>query len=412
MERGSTSDPKRTPDFDYISNMPDPILHRILSLLETHEAVRTCILSKRWTTLWTSLSSLSFNVLHFHKGEPFHEVRGSRWDGYDPMSYWSKPKREKYWSQIRMKEKEEAVFSQFVSMVLNRREPYDLDKFHLKCRDAVSCLTDEFVEEWIHYAMMHNVHELHFSTRLRDFFPTCFFDCSSLEKLHLEFHLDDHLYGSEGDEIINLPNLKELYLIGVILDADLSRLFLGCPALEDLCLEDCPFENFQMSSNMIKHLTIIFSDYKKFDFIEIENFVLRICAPSLTSLSFIGQPEVFWNIIFESTISLIQLHLEFDTAKHQQWLMSSSDEDENPWEQFLAISSIKDLEITGHICLDLLEKQIPELSVFTNLESFSTGGSTSNVYSSLAPLKKLQIAFRRTIHYLPATILWPLSPLS
>ncbi|KAJ3705329.1 hypothetical protein LUZ61_009034 [Rhynchospora tenuis] len=372
MERGTTSDPKRTTgfeSFDYISNMPDPILHRILSLLETHEAVQTCILSKRWTTLWTSLSSLSFNVLHFYRGEPFHEELGSKW--YDPMDYWSEQEREKYWSQFRMKENDQAVFSQFVSMVLHRREPYDLDKFHLKCRDAVSCSTDEFVKEWIQYALTHNVHELHFSTRSIDCFPTCIFDCSSLEKLYLEIHPDHHLYRSEGDEVINLPNLKELYLIGVILDANLSRLFLGCPALEDLCLEECPFENFQMSSNMLKHLTIIFSDYEKFDFIEIEDFVLRICAPNLTSLSFIGQPVVFRNIIFESTFSLIQLHLEFDrvryTDKRQQWLMSSSYGGENPWEQFLVIPSIKDLEIsvkplppviaysvvspTGHICL-------------------------------------------------------------
>ena len=45
--------------FDFISSLPDAILLLFLMLLETKEAVRTCVLSKRWERLWISLPFLN-----------------------------------------------------------------------------------------------------------------------------------------------------------------------------------------------------------------------------------------------------------------------------------------------------------------------------------------------------------------
>ena len=44
-----------------ISDLPDPFITQILSLLTTEEVVRTCILSKRWIDLWTSMATLHFD---------------------------------------------------------------------------------------------------------------------------------------------------------------------------------------------------------------------------------------------------------------------------------------------------------------------------------------------------------------
>lgn len=49
---------------DMISNMPDAILHYILSLLSTKEAVRTSILSPKWRYSWTQLSVFEFKIPH------------------------------------------------------------------------------------------------------------------------------------------------------------------------------------------------------------------------------------------------------------------------------------------------------------------------------------------------------------
>ncbi|XP_026420716.1 putative F-box/LRR-repeat protein At4g13960 [Papaver somniferum] len=45
---------------DRISELPDPILHHILSFLDIKPVARTCILSKRWNDIWTSIPTLSF----------------------------------------------------------------------------------------------------------------------------------------------------------------------------------------------------------------------------------------------------------------------------------------------------------------------------------------------------------------
>lgn len=45
---------------DIVSNLPDFIIGHILSFLPTKLAVRTSVLSKRWTYLWTFITKLSF----------------------------------------------------------------------------------------------------------------------------------------------------------------------------------------------------------------------------------------------------------------------------------------------------------------------------------------------------------------
>lgn len=78
---------------DRISQLPDEILVSILSLLDTWESGRTCVLSKRWTYFWTYVTSLNFDgndgqhgrsnrdwgrvsrVLGLHQGSTVNEFR-------------------------------------------------------------------------------------------------------------------------------------------------------------------------------------------------------------------------------------------------------------------------------------------------------------------------------------------------
>ncbi|RVW99635.1 putative F-box/LRR-repeat protein [Vitis vinifera] len=46
---------------DRINSLPDGVLIHMLSFLPTADAVRTCILSKRWEFLWTYLRNINFD---------------------------------------------------------------------------------------------------------------------------------------------------------------------------------------------------------------------------------------------------------------------------------------------------------------------------------------------------------------
>ncbi|TYG68314.1 hypothetical protein ES288_D05G144300v1 [Gossypium darwinii] len=50
---------QRADSVDYISQLPDHIIHQIMGRLRCNKVTaRTCILSKRWRDIWTSFSSL------------------------------------------------------------------------------------------------------------------------------------------------------------------------------------------------------------------------------------------------------------------------------------------------------------------------------------------------------------------
>ncbi|XP_078149958.1 putative F-box/LRR-repeat protein At3g18150 [Carex rostrata] len=231
---------------DFISNLPDPILHHILGFLLTKEAIQTCVLSKRWEHLWTFLPSLNFNFSEFCE-----DIDDDSDDGVELLSAYS------------------ARFVKFVNAVLLRRKPLDLDVFHLNCYELEE---DSSEADWIRYAMNHNTRVLYLSTS--DFIPWSSYTCTSLEKLDL------YRPHTDSDIIVNLPNLKALSISYADLDSCYVKNFLsGCPILEFLELDNC---NFSYTDCIIAH------EYLKYLLlvtcrIEQELFV---SAPNLLSFSY------------------------------------------------------------------------------------------------------------------------------
>ncbi|KAL3629711.1 hypothetical protein CASFOL_026933 [Castilleja foliolosa] len=64
---------KRGENGDKISQLPEPILHHILSFLTQNDAVRTCVLSKSWRYLWCARPVIDFRESSF-RGQCFHGV--------------------------------------------------------------------------------------------------------------------------------------------------------------------------------------------------------------------------------------------------------------------------------------------------------------------------------------------------
>ncbi|XP_039821427.1 F-box/LRR-repeat protein At3g58930-like [Panicum virgatum] len=55
---------------DRLSSLQDCILHCIMSFLTARQAVRTCVLSRRWSNLWRSMPCLDIDQREFDAAAP------------------------------------------------------------------------------------------------------------------------------------------------------------------------------------------------------------------------------------------------------------------------------------------------------------------------------------------------------
>ncbi|XP_078151587.1 putative F-box/LRR-repeat protein At3g59170 [Carex rostrata] len=254
-------------DCDFISRLSDLILHHILGLLKTKEAMQTCLLSKRWEHLWTFLPSLSFNPDSFHRRRLIKEVE----DDLLKEVCWKR--LEKFLTTVYVQNKlccERHV--EFVNMVLLKRKSLDLDMFNING----ICLDDEEqARDWIHYAVKHKTRVLKVDKCL----PCCFSPYTTLEELHL------YKYWCREFEsgIVTLPKLKKLIISYGKLESDnLKNLLSGSPVLEYLRLDNCIQRECVIAHGCVKHLAIVYkhSGYPR---------ELLISAPNLLSFFYDGK---------------------------------------------------------------------------------------------------------------------------
>lgn len=64
--QGEIDREKEEGEEDRISELPDELIHHIFSYLDSRMAVRTCVVSKRWKNLWTTLSCLNYRPISNH----------------------------------------------------------------------------------------------------------------------------------------------------------------------------------------------------------------------------------------------------------------------------------------------------------------------------------------------------------
>ncbi|XP_074281969.1 F-box/LRR-repeat protein At3g58900-like isoform X1 [Silene latifolia] len=194
---------------DRISELPEFILHTILSMLGTKEACRASVLSKRWFAAWSSIPVLDFRPQYIKEFEP------RRYD--DDMV-----KR----------------FVGFIDKIMERyiTRKYRITELYLMLPE-VDGKIESLVDKWITFAVQNQIQKLEIwiisETKYR--LPEILFSAKSLKVLAgigimLPFY-----------ETMGLVSLEYLILSMETVDDDmLQRIVSSCPLVElDITYKNC-----------------------------------------------------------------------------------------------------------------------------------------------------------------------------
>ncbi|XP_048537827.1 F-box/LRR-repeat protein At2g29930-like [Triticum urartu] len=180
-----------------LSALPDDVLHQVLGFLQADEAVRTCLLAKRWRYLWKSMRRLRINR------------SGGEWWGSTDV-----------------------FLTKFVSCLLLLRDPGStLDEVEIEYANHFGD-DHTWISTWIRHAL----------------------SCQT-QVLTVKFPLPVY-----GPGYLDGPPLVSQYLRRLeISEARLKSNFLNlssCSTLEDLKIKDCDFDASSIVSQSVKHLSI------------------------------------------------------------------------------------------------------------------------------------------------------------
>ncbi|KAG7568975.1 Leucine-rich repeat 2 [Arabidopsis thaliana x Arabidopsis arenosa] len=322
---------------DYISNLPDEILGKILSLLWTNRAACTAVLSKRWRNLLALVDNLDLN-----------DASGNH-----------------------------RYFCDFVDRTLSLlSNSTTVKRFSLNCDFEHD---DSRVESWIRTVLKRGFLELHLETSRMHCIDTEVFTSNTLVELTIcgQFYAEGRL--PPGG--VFFPALKSLSLVSVeFKDVEMYQDFIsGCPVLEELFLHydnetTCPAWNGLVSSPSIKRLNI-YHNLPELRFEAYDECWFK--TPSLMYLEYSSHVAEKYVVDFGS---LIEARLDLRSWKRLIYENEGeSDEDENEEEDEIfgdvtdlvkGISNVKTLHLYSdslevfHLCCDTMP-------VFHNLVTLS-----------------------------------------
>ncbi|KAL2492019.1 F-box/LRR-repeat protein 13 [Abeliophyllum distichum] len=246
-------------DEDRLSTLPNCVLCYILSFLDTKYVVQTCVLSKRFKNLWSSLPYLNFDSTSFNKLFSFNK---------------------------------------FVDRMLTLRDnSVRVDDFKFNRTGKIS---SKFLDKVMNYAMSHCVlrFNIHVEYNGFDHFPESSYSSESLKSFELKIH-------GELTKLPSFPELKVLHLASVRLAH--SDLVLSCPCLMDLALIDCAapkLDILNIDAPQLVKLTISAGCF------------LSVCkvvvsAPGLASFWYSGSHSLLLSILGElSSLEVVSIDVD------------------------------------------------------------------------------------------------------
>ncbi|KAJ8618073.1 hypothetical protein MRB53_014259 [Persea americana] len=264
---------------DLISNLPDAILHYILSLLPIKSSIQTSVLSSTWRYHWTSIPHLDFDR-EFWISTPTLDFDDELESGIGRVKFVS-----------------------IVDQILALHAGTKLQRFRIFFHPGLNY--SSITEKWIHFATRNEVEELNLNFHMyggKPFaLPQFVFDCKSVSVLKLTSCIISSFVTFK-----NLRLLKTLYLRMVNLTIELiDSLLSNCLILESLDMIQCsqPIHLKISSMNLkLKSLVVIMNYEANLKLFEIDGL-------SLVSFKYCGE---FVDISFKDSSSLVDVMIDYN----------------------------------------------------------------------------------------------------
>ncbi|XP_010451164.1 PREDICTED: F-box protein At4g27050-like [Camelina sativa] len=255
---------------DLISNLPDDVLGKILSLVPTKLAASTSVLSKRWRNLLPLVDTLDFDEsMLFYPNKKVGNVKATN------------------------------HFSDFVdkTLALLSNSPR-IKKCSLIC-DCDYEKDESRINRWIRTVLDRGCLELNLASRYRICIDSQLFTSNTLVKLTIS----DAFYpqGSLPLGGVFFPALKTLTLLSVSFSTrDMHKFFIhGCPALEEIFID---VWMLYLSSPNVKRVTIT-SDFD-------DTFHLRSIKLKTASLLYLDYSSYVAGAYYVALDSLVEARLD------------------------------------------------------------------------------------------------------
>ena len=218
---------------DRRSDLPEGVLHRGMSFLDSRQAVRTCVLARRWRDVWRTVPRVHADFCDFTLN-------------------WTSDDDEVDEAAVA---EDEVVFNRFVNRLLELRDPNaSIRSFFLRfCRSDGGDDGSAEGNRWISYALQKNVRVLEVAV------------------LSHALELDHSVFSSRYLRTMDFSNV-------VMNQGFFKQLEMGCPELEELFLDECFIVDDEISSQTLKVLTLDATHFCC-------GFKTSISSPSITSLA-------------------------------------------------------------------------------------------------------------------------------
>ncbi|XP_021749667.1 F-box/LRR-repeat protein At4g14103-like [Chenopodium quinoa] len=342
---------------DRLTNLPDELLIRILSLLPTKDAAVTSILSKRMRCIFPLITSLEFDDSPISHCSDF------------PFAIQRFP-----------------TFVTFVDSVLSAYKSQYLTRFKLgvgadftdtSCTDCKfngpeekDCCPDlkaTQVNAWISFPLTRcGLRELDLRIQVKQpgdcLLPLEIFNCETLEVLKLDVNLS--LDKTSTMSSFHLPNLKllQLRVAFIFEEAFVTRLVSGCPVLEDLIVDvywnHVHFTN--ISSPSLRRLCLFVN---KLDYVDNTDCVI-INTPNLEYLEYTD------NLALQYSVPNMNCLVKADVYLENQLLREEFEVSSVQMLTFIRpLSNVQHLTLSG-ACIEVLSyvDVNDHLPVFNNLK--------------------------------------------